>query len=547
MKTLSNIISSVALITALVLFTPTHSRLISNIVYPNADAQQGSGGCLARDSYDVYNNGPLLGIPVSSLTSQQVTQAVVQMYGFSCATGYMSLRVNRGSFSDAQCNPSDISYIGAMMPSVDSNCFSQFDITSYVRWTIDAGKSQVILNPSSSNFNFNIYGHNHWTANNPQQPNTGYYMVVYSQDTTSTPQLSIDPFNPNIIYGLYDSSYRGSVCATRNTYDLSTVEYVGISVPVTSITSNFQSAQLVMVGSSCDPNVQVRFTSGYGQFGDFECNGFYGNYVSTRTVEQGTCTVRVDVSDAVRRAISNNQPHVVSRVGGYLASIVTWKLNSYIQSITPNTCAEFWIGGSRASSSSAFKWDDSRTFAYSNFDANHPKNNNNYISYIRSNAFGTIGKWRSITNDYKKPFLCEKKKQVATTTAAPTLAPCPDGYVRYATYCYKLYTSPTLFSDASNACRRDGGYLASILTWQTNAWIKEFVQNQVAQFWIGGYRASNNVAFKWDDYRTWAYTNFEDGQPSSGNGENYVAFNEATGKWSTTLSSDKKAYLCEHL
>jgi len=117
--------------------------------------------------------------------------------------------------------------------------------------------------------------------------------------------------------------------------------------------------------------------------------------------------------------------------GGYLTSITTWQANSWINSFIPKTCSEFWIGGSRSSNNAAFKWDDSRTFSYSNFDNKFPKWGSNYISYIHGSTFGAIGKWRSLTNAYKKPFLCKKSPSSTTkapTTTVPNCWTCPNGY-----------------------------------------------------------------------------------------------------------------------
>jgi len=94
--------------------------------------------------------------------------------------------------------------------------------------------------------------------------------------------------------------------------------------------------------------------------------------------------------------------------GGNLASVTSSALNSWINSFVTSKCAEFWIGGSRSSANAAFLWDDGSAWSYTNFDANQPNNNNNYVSYIHGTKFGNIGKWRSITNAYVKPFLCEK-------------------------------------------------------------------------------------------------------------------------------------------
>jgi len=95
--------------------------------------------------------------------------------------------------------------------------------------------------------------------------------------------------------------------------------------------------------------------------------------------------------------------------GGFLASITTWKLNSWIDSFVPSNVAEFWIGGSRSSRTAAFKWDSKRDWQYKNFDTNQPASWGNYVSFVhQTGSFGNRGKWRSIGDEYLKPFLCER-------------------------------------------------------------------------------------------------------------------------------------------
>ncbi|KAL0476777.1 hypothetical protein AKO1_002764, partial [Acrasis kona] len=95
--------------------------------------------------------------------------------------------------------------------------------------------------------------------------------------------------------------------------------------------------------------------------------------------------------------------------GGYLASITTWQQNSWVQQFVPKSVAEFFIGGARANENAAFQWDDKRNWGYSNFDNNEPKRWGDRISFMRTEQFGTAGKWRAITNAYLKPFLCGAK------------------------------------------------------------------------------------------------------------------------------------------
>jgi len=134
------------------------------------------------------------------------------------------------------------------------------------------------------------------------------------------------------------------------------------------------------------------------------------------------------------------------------------------------------------------------------------------------------------------------------TRATPTpTKTCSPGWVSYDIYCYKLFTNGQSYTNASQYCKSQSGYLASVRTWQLNSWINSFVPKSCGEFWIGGSRKSSTDAFKWDDYRTWSYTNFDDNQSINGN---YVSFIHSSqfgnvGKWRKLANNYIKPFLCE--
>lgn len=136
------------------------------------------------------------------------------------------------------------------------------------------------------------------------------------------------------------------------------------------------------------------------------------------------------------------------------------------------------------------------------------------------------------------------------TTTAPPATTCPTGWGLYGGNCYQYFTAGKTFSDAKAACRSQGGFLASIVTWQLNSYINTFVPSKVAEFWIGGYRASSKSAFYWDDSRKWAYTNFDTTRSQPNSKSNFVSYIHSSqfgtpGKWRTIDNGYVKPYLCE--
>jgi len=150
----------------------------------------------------------------------------------------------------------------------------------------------------------------------------------------------------------------------------------------------------------------------------------------------------------------------------------------------------------------------------------------------------------------ESPYNCFNVPTAPGSVSAPNPSGCPSGWTKYNNYCYRVFTNSLSYTNARQSCRSQGGYLASITTWQLNSWINSFVSSSVAEFWIGGARSSSSAAFKWDDSRTWAYKNFDANQPNSWG--NYVSFIHGTqfgtpGKWRTITNAYTKPFLCHRL
>ncbi|CCD83493.1 C-type lectin domain-containing protein [Caenorhabditis elegans] len=98
-------------------------------------------------------------------------------------------------------------------------------------------------------------------------------------------------------------------------------------------------------------------------------------------------------TDAQSACYSQNQNLAVihtSLQANFLASIVRTQTGSQ----------KFWIGLSRASSSSRFQWDDGTTMYWSNFDMNFPKDNN----YVAESTLN--GKWQTLAGQKELPYVC---------------------------------------------------------------------------------------------------------------------------------------------
>ncbi|KAL0491382.1 galactose-specific lectin nattectin [Acrasis kona] len=502
-------IAYLILLVTLISIPGGYCKLYFITIFPNIDVQY-YGSCYTGDSYDTRNIDLYISMDTSPINNlpRDFLQAVVQMNGFDCGNGgYLNLLNTQGTIADSSCSKSLTNLGPGIFVQSDSTCLAQFDATKYVRTVLQTGKPYVIQ-PFSSYFNYKIYGHTHWSEFNRQPTSgtaSGTKLTVYFHDG-STPQEPIDPRYPNVIYGGADHYKRNDFCGTLNDYAAHTSDYVGISMPISTLSADMiESASIVVEGSSCYNFATIYFTVGYGRFEDFKCGEFNGYQYSTYTLEEYSCKATVDVTAMLKTAIAGNYSHIVARVRSN---------QQYTFPVGPITVAPTTIRPTtRAPTTTAAP------------------------TTIRPTT-------RAPTTAAPTTI---KPTTRAPTTAAPTQKPCPSGYTRQDTYCYKLFTTASSWADASNSCRGQGGYLASIRTWQSNSWINSLVPDTTSEFWIGGYRLNNSAGFKWDDYREWAYTNFDTNQPSTRTNYNYVSFINGSGKWKTALSSDKKPYLCEVL
>lgn len=106
-------------------------------------------------------------------------------------------------------------------------------------------------------------------------------------------------------------------------------------------------------------------------------------------------------------------------------------LASTIRTKTGTSDSLFWIGLSRASSSSRFTWDDGSVMYWSNFDLNFPKDNNIVAESVIN------GKWRTLAGQQKLVFACSynpNNVNPASTTPTYSTDASSSTYAPYSTY-----------------------------------------------------------------------------------------------------------------
>jgi hypothetical protein len=151
------------------------------------------------------------------------------------------------------------------------------------------------------------------------------------------------------------------------------------------------------------------------------------------------------------------------------------------------------------------------------------------------------------------PSLTQARITIDQTIAA-AVSPCPPGYsilVQGNNNCYKLMSTAMKWTDAENACKSQGGHLASIHNAFENSALSTFAAtgNANANTWIGLNNNNNpQNQFWWTDMTSTAYMNWAAGQPAQASALHCVqqAGKSASspGMWMTADCNMAQQFIC---
>ncbi|XP_078660072.1 uncharacterized protein LOC144904802 [Branchiostoma floridae x Branchiostoma belcheri] len=203
-----------------------------------------------------------------------------------------------------------------------------------------------------------------------------------------------------------------------------------------------------------------------------------------------------------------------------------------------------WIGLFDNIDESQFYWTSGHPVTYTNWNDGEPNNWNNqdedcvdmYTDQARA------GLWNDAPCDHTRPFICQSYKD-ASLPAQPDTSTCPTGFVSWRDSCYKLTQTSQPWTQADDACSREGAgaQLVSIYDIYEQSFLKsQFVQ----QAWIG--LSDQQVAgeYRWSSgwpvhFTAWGYN-----EPSRADGEGCVAMG-TNGTWDDTACTLQMPALCE--
>ncbi|XP_062577533.1 uncharacterized protein LOC134239370 [Saccostrea cucullata] len=199
-----------------------------------------------------------------------------------------------------------------------------------------------------------------------------------------------------------------------------------------------------------------------------------------------------------------------------------------------------------------YKWSDGSPVSFVNWFPGEPNDFFGAEDCVEIRVAN--GKWNDEHCSSRRGFVCEKRLGANPTNPAPPKIQgnCPGGYsaAQYSNKCYKVFTSPMSWSNASRFCMGQGRekyYLASITSDLDNTFVTTQLRGLNISPWIG-LRLSNGVV-RWVDNNDVTYTNWYKGEPNGGPGSTMCGriygYQHNAGRWDDFGCDNKEPFICE--
>nr|XP_039269898.1 uncharacterized protein LOC120344668 isoform X2 [Styela clava] len=335
----------------------------------------------------------------------------------------------------------------------------------------------------------------------------------------------------------------------------------------------------------------VQMDHNYGQWADSNC-GIVNGYICKKTVGSvpsepdptptmpggcptdipgwqlygSKCFLPVGFEDTSMRKTWADAEAYCNQQQGFLASVPNQYYNAFLISMVYSVRASIWIGLSTIDSNRVFVWSDNEAVTFTNWEANEP----NAQGTEECVEMYTSGRWNDKECDATRPFICNVWRSTTYAEPTPDVTGCPNGYVRWDTSCYKLYSADSdqlSWQGARDKCRADGQSLGmtmdltSIWNWYENSFLKTMFwpDAHYDYTWIGLYYnhslTNGQTTFQWSDGSALYYTNWETNQPQEINDNLGCVEMRNYGTWSLVSPSvigdsdscdTKRPFVCKH-
>ncbi|XP_054882840.1 macrophage mannose receptor 1-like [Poeciliopsis prolifica] len=191
-----------------------------------------------------------------------------------------------------------------------------------------------------------------------------------------------------------------------------------------------------------------------------------------------------------------------------------------------------------------WKWSNGDPFRYLNWDSGQPIT---HPAYTCGMMDGTVGyAWQNSICSKEFGYICYSKGVLASPTAVLNMGYCSAPWVPYNGHCFRLYRNAQSWSGAQQACRKDGGDLASIRNMEDHSFItSELGYASTDELWIGLNDIKTEGLFDWSDHTTVTFTSWEVGKPQTATNQNdCVLVRGENENWADRDCKETHGFIC---
>ncbi|XP_071789139.1 uncharacterized protein [Asterias amurensis] len=300
-------------------------------------------------------------------------------------------------------------------------------------------------------------------------------------------------------------------------------------------------------------------TSEYGKWEDTGCAS-YSQLVCKRPKDKssvGGCEKDwYRMNNLCYGAFGSNEPESLTwteayksceNKGGNLATVYGQNVLSLLEAMMfMMRRTNAWIGLNKIDGS--YEWADGTPMQFEHWTENFPDKDPDNMCVMIVNNQVKPGFWKNLPCEGpREGYFCQKPTDPAIPDF-PTGDSCSQkGYYRHNGVCYKVYDQMDQrknFVDAQAQCEKDTGNLATV----TDGFVEAFMETllfyyNIRDAWIGLMQDSTGK-FLWVNGDPLVYTNWDEGEPSSNQGEGCVRISDGQ-KWDNVGCAATHNFICQ--
>ncbi|XP_051871858.1 macrophage mannose receptor 1 isoform X2 [Pristis pectinata] len=232
-----------------------------------------------------------------------------------------------------------------------------------------------------------------------------------------------------------------------------------------------------------------------------------------------------------------------------LLSVTELHTQTFLSGLLQNLRTPLWIGLSTQDFESGWQWSDQSPFRYLNWAPGHPSSGREDTCVALNPSVAS--KWESKDCSLKLGYICQGNTKALKTVPPQVInvpISCPNGWLKYAGYCYILHRDRKTWQQSLRACRKEEGDLVSIHNIEEQSFIiTQFGISSTNEVWLGLNDLKLSMLFAWSDDSPVTFTAWSYQEPShlSNRDEDCVMMNTTSGYWADQLCEMEYAYICK--